>query len=42
MLTLVLSCKFSGNAATKLGGFERVIRDDESQSREAVADATKI
>ena len=42
LLMQVLSYKFSGNVATRLDGFERLLRDYESQSREAVTDATKI
>ena len=42
LLMQVLSYKFSGNLATRLDGFERLVRDYESQSREAVTDATKI
>ncbi len=42
MLTQVLSHKISGNVATRLDGFERLLWDYESQSRRAVTDATKI
>ena len=42
LLMQVLSYKFSGNVATKLDGFERLVRDYESQSGEVVTDATRI
>ena len=42
LLMQVLSYKFSGNVATRLDGFERLVRDYESQSGESVTDATRI
>ena len=42
LLMQVLSYKFSGSVATKLDGFERLVRDYESQSGESVTDATRI
>ncbi len=42
LLMQVLSYKFSGNVATRLDGFERLVRDYESQSGESITDATRI